>query len=134
VPEGQFPRILGLHHVRIPVTDPLVSRDWYINALGFSPLLVFEVEEGVLGVTIEHPSGVSIGLHKDRKRARSLSGSVVLSLAVSDLAAWAAHLERSGRSPVHLRDAHIGRCIHVPDPDGILISLHTPDWPSVDQA
>ena len=46
----------GLHGVRIPVTDALVSKDWYMTVLGLEPVLDLEEEQGVVGVVLRHPT------------------------------------------------------------------------------
>ena len=66
------PGIVGFHHVRLPVTDVFRSRDWYIETLGFRPMLVEETADGVLGVVLRHGCGAVIGLHQDAVRARSV--------------------------------------------------------------
>ena len=40
---------LGLHHVRVPVTDPWASRDWYNDVFGFISVLDLEEEYEVSG-------------------------------------------------------------------------------------
>jgi catechol 2,3-dioxygenase-like lactoylglutathione lyase family enzyme len=128
------PPIVGLHHLRIPVSDVLVCRDWYIGTLGFRPVLVEEDEDSVTGAVIEHPSGVIIGLHRAPELARSLRGFAVMGLAVDSVDEWASHLEALA-VPYHaFEDSHLGRCLAVEDPDGVVIELHTPDQPSVDEA
>lgn len=39
------PGICGVHHVKLPVRDPAISRDWYVRVLGFKQEVEF-VEEG----------------------------------------------------------------------------------------
>ena len=86
-PVTDRPAIVGLHHVRVPVSDVLVSRDWYIDVLGFDPMLVSEEETSVSGEALLHPSGLVVGLHIDPDAARALKGFCVLGLGVDTLAA-----------------------------------------------
>jgi catechol 2,3-dioxygenase-like lactoylglutathione lyase family enzyme len=51
------PEITGLHHIRLPVTDVLRSRDWYGEVLGFEPVLDLEEEDRLLGTSCSIPSG-----------------------------------------------------------------------------
>ena len=120
--------ISGVHGVRIPVSDPWASRDWYVAVLAFEPILDLEEADGVLGVLLRHPCGLEIGLHHDVPRARALAGFVLLSLVVPDrkaLDVCAAGFDeaRQPRSPVG--EGHVGWYLDVPDPDGILMRLHT---------
>ena len=50
--------IAGVHHIKVPVSDLLASRDWYAQVLGFVPVLDFENADELLGVVIETESGV----------------------------------------------------------------------------
>ncbi len=130
----RVPQIVGLHHVRLPVSNVLVSRDWYLDVLGFECVLVEEEEDRVTGVVLEHPSGVVIGLHEQPDRASALRGFVVVGLAVSDATEWVEYLDRCNVVHGQLDDRHLGQCLRVADPDGMLIELHTLDQPSADEA
>jgi catechol 2,3-dioxygenase-like lactoylglutathione lyase family enzyme len=96
------PTIIGLHHVKVPVGDVLRSRDWYAEVLGFTPVLEFEEEDRLIGVALQHPCGLTIGLHLDPKRAAVLCGFPTVALCVGDvddLVDWSAYLD--GRSIEH---------------------------------
>jgi len=126
--------IIGFHHVRVPVSDVLTSRDWYMDILDLGPLLVVEEEDRIRGVALEHPSGVVIGLHQDRERARALRGFVLIGLSVPDVAAWVRRLDQRCVAHGPPGQGHLGRYVRVADPDGILIELHTPAQPSAGEA
>jgi catechol 2,3-dioxygenase-like lactoylglutathione lyase family enzyme len=128
------PSVLALHHVRVPVTDVLVSQDWYSEVLGFRPTLVVEEENAVTGVVSVHPSGVVVGLHSAPKQAAALAGFAVIGLSVGDLRQWVAHLDAFGVSHSGITDGHLGECLRLRDPDGLVIELHTPYQPSADEA
>ena len=128
------PEVIGLHHVRVPVSDVLASRDWYAEALGLSPILVTEDEDMVTGVVMGHPSGVVVGLHFAPEIANALSGFAVIGLAVTDLEAWVLHLDGLGVAHSGIIDSHLGRCVRVDGPDGLVIDLNTPAQPSADEA
>lgn len=128
------PAIVALHHVRVPVSDVLVSRDWYVTVLGFTPMLVTEEETPDTGEALPHPSGLVVGLHIDPDAARALAGFCVLGLGVEDLSGWMDYLDHAGieRGPVGVgpRGSHVS----VVDPDGLVIELHTPVQPSTEDA
>jgi catechol 2,3-dioxygenase-like lactoylglutathione lyase family enzyme len=129
--------IAGLHHVRIPVAEPWRSRDWYSAAFGFVPVLDLERESGVVGVVVRHPSGLVVGLHEDPVRAAGLRGFAVLSLAVADpvqLESWAAAFDREGIDHGGICVGHLGHYLEVPDPDGIVVRLHSGAAPYAEEA
>jgi catechol 2,3-dioxygenase-like lactoylglutathione lyase family enzyme len=128
------PGIVGVHHVRLPVSDVLVSRDWYIDVLGFQSLLIEEDESGVVGIALHQPSGVVLGLHRDATRAAALRGFVAVAFGVADLGAWLTFLRQ--RHLVHAPpvDTHLGHSVRLEDPDGIIVELHTQSQPSAADA
>ena len=127
------PGILGLHHIRLPVSNVLVSRDWYAQNLGFLPILLEEDEE-VTGAVLAHPCGVVIGLHAAPEQARALRGFAIVGVVVEDVGEWASHLDALGIAHSDLDDAHLGSCLEVADPDGIVLELHTGVQPSAHDA
>jgi catechol 2,3-dioxygenase-like lactoylglutathione lyase family enzyme len=131
------PTIIGVHHVKVPVGDVLRSRDWYIEVLGFTPLLDFEEEDRLIGVALQHPCGFTIGLHLDPERAGVLCGFPTVALCVGDaddLMDWSVYLD--GRSIEHspILEGHLGSFIELEDPDGLLVQLHTKGQPAADEA
>jgi len=133
-PDAPAPDIIGMHHVRLPVSNVLLSRDWYSVVLGLAPILVAEDEEGVTGIVMRHRTGIIISLHCAPERAKALLGFAVLGLSVPDLAAWTRHLDRLGIGHSNPVDVHPGHRLEVVDPDGLVIELHTPRQPSADEA
>ncbi|MGP8059759.1 MAG: VOC family protein [Acidimicrobiales bacterium] len=129
----------GLHGVRIPVTDALVSKDWYMTVLGLEPVLDLEEEQGVVGVVLRHPTGFVIGLHQEPHRAGALRGFAVIGLTVTDrvqLERWRDELQRLGRAHGPLEAGHLGWFMDVPDPDGVVVRFHTgrPTSPDAEEA
>jgi catechol 2,3-dioxygenase-like lactoylglutathione lyase family enzyme len=91
------PRLCGVHHVKLPVTDVQASRDWYCRVLGFQPELDF-VEDGTLmGVGLSHPGGLRLALRCDRDRIAALVGFDPVALAVPGRAELDARRSRTAR-------------------------------------
>ena len=131
------PVVVGLHHVRLPVSDVWRSRDWYSATFDFEPCLSLEEEDRVVGVIVMHRSGLTLGLHHAPALARALHGfcSVALSIgAVDDLHDWCRHLDTLGVQHTAPAEGHLGWYAEVPDPDGLVIELHTIGQPSADEA
>jgi catechol 2,3-dioxygenase-like lactoylglutathione lyase family enzyme len=131
------PSITGLHHVRLPVTDVLVSRDWYVDVLGFESVLDHEEEDRVVGTVLQHPSGVVLGLHVDPRRAAALSGFVVVSLCAgpkSNLEHFSRCLDAAEVDHSAIQIGNLGWYLELADPDGILVEIHTSEQPAADEA
>ena len=129
--------IVGLHHVRLPVRDSWRSRDWYMDVLGFLPVLDVTEESGLVGVILRHPQGLILGLHEDAGRAASLSGFAVLGLALSgrdELEGWARRWDESDVAHGPVVKGHLGWYMDVPDPDGILVRIHSGEVPYAEEA
>ncbi len=129
---------VGLHHVRVPVSDVMRSRDWYIDVLGFEPCLSVEAEDHVIGVVVDHRSGLTLALHYQPALARALRGfsSVALSVGTVDATRtrWCGRLEEMGIDHTAPAEGHLGWYVEVPDPDGLVVELHTAGQPSADEA
>jgi catechol 2,3-dioxygenase-like lactoylglutathione lyase family enzyme len=126
-----------LHHVRLPVSDVMRSRDWFMDVFGFDPQLSVEEEDRVTGVVVGHRSGLTLGLHHAPALARALEGFCPVALSVSsvdELIRCCDRLETVGVRHSAPAEGHLGWYVEVPDPDGIIIELHTVDQPTVDEA
>ena len=113
------------------------SRDWYIDVFGFEPLLDLEEEDNVVGVVVRHRNGLTLGLHYAPTLARALDGFCPVALSVGafdDLIRWCAHLDALGASHSTAAEGHLGWYVEVPNPDGIIIQLHTTGQPTADEA
>jgi catechol 2,3-dioxygenase-like lactoylglutathione lyase family enzyme len=120
--------IVGVHHVRLPVSDIIRSRDWYASAFGFETRLTVEEEDRIAGVVAVHRSGVAIGLHAAPALAEALRGFCSVALSVgdrNDLTSWCEYLDALGVNHSGPTEGHVGWYVHVPDPDGLIIELHT---------
>jgi len=122
-------KILGMHHVRIPVSDPWRSRDWYISTFGFTAVLDLEDSDRVVGVLLRHPCGLVVSLHQDSSRAAAMAGFPLLGLTVADqmvVEECAAELTRLEQRHSRPQEGHVGWYVDVEDPDGIVVRLHSP--------
>ena len=132
------PLILGLHHVRLPVSDVLRSRDWYCDVLGFEPILDYMEEYRLVGVAVQHRVGVTLGLHLDPERAAALRGFAVVALRVAAPAVlqdWSRRLDELGVQHFPVVADHAGGwSMELVDPDGIGVQFHTMGHPTADDA
>src|SRR5689334_8670506 len=116
------PRLDGVHHVKIPVTDLHRSRAWYESRLGYEVYLEF-VEDGVLmGLAMRHPNGgPQVALRLDPERSAALGDFDFLAVGVPDRSALEALADRLSR----LGESHAG--VHPATVGWILPLLHDPD-------
>jgi hypothetical protein len=112
----------------------MVACNWLVDVFGFTPVLLEEEEDRILGAVVEHPSGVTLGLHHDPARSGALSGFVVVALATSDIAEWSDYLDRRGQQSSGIERHELGERVIVTGPAGLMIELHTIDQPSEDEA
>ena len=123
--------LAGFHHVKLPVSDVVRSRDWYARVLDLHIVLEF-VEEGILmGVALGDPAGtVSVALRHDPARAAAMAGFDPIALLVptcDELSAWEQRLNDLGAPHGGIITGHAGWVIvGLHDPDGIEIRLYTP--------
>lgn len=99
-----------------------------MSVFAFEPILDLQEEPGLVGVVLRHASGLVVGLHRDRVRAAGIRAFAILTLAVADRAALrasATRLDELGQPHTDLAEGHLGWYMDVPDPDGMLIRLHT---------
>ena len=131
-----MPSITGLNHVRLPVSDVGTSTDWYVTVFELETLLYNEEESGPIGAVLRHSSGFVVGLHLDPARARAMQGFAILGLTVddrSDLEWWIRRLDGLGMSHSGPLKGQLGWYLEVPDPDGIILQLHTGEQPNTEE-
>jgi len=96
-----------------------------------------EEENAVVGVVLRHQGGLTLGLHLDPSRARSLRGFAILGLSVPDsdgLTEWIRRLDDLAVNHGAPKEGHLGTYVDVPDPDGIIVRLHTGSAPDAEEA
>ncbi|MGO9029548.1 MAG: VOC family protein [Acidimicrobiales bacterium] len=128
--------ITGLHHVRLPVSNITASAEWYVATFGFEVILYEEEETRPVGAVLRHPSGVIVGLHLNRARSLALKEFSILGLAVAsrdDLEQWILRLDDLDTGHGSVLRGHVGWYVEVPDPDGIVVQLHTEGQPDVEE-
>lgn len=119
---SDVPRLDGVHHLKLPVSDLARSREWYESRLGYQVAMEF-VEGGVLmGVSMLHPNGgPTLALRLDPERADRAAGFDYFSFGVPDKETMDAIAER-------LRgfgEKHAG--VHFATRGWILPGTHDPD-------
>ena len=120
--------LVGLHHVRLPVSDVDRSGDWYAQVFGFEARLALEEEDRLVGIVVSHLSGLTLGLHHAPDLARALRGFCPFAFSIGpadELTRWCSHLDNLGVEHSAPTEGHLGWYVEVPDPDGIIIGLHT---------
>lgn len=127
---NEAPRLAGVHHVKLPVSDLDRSIAWYRRTLGYETVIEF-VEKGVrMGVAMQHPAGgPQLALRIDPERARAAAGFDYFSIGVPDKATieeLAARLSALGESHAGVHFATIGWILPgLHDPDGHDVKFYT---------
>ena len=52
-----IPRLAGVHHVKLPVSDLARSTEWYQVRLGYEPMVEFRESDELVGLGLRHPDG-----------------------------------------------------------------------------
>lgn len=132
------PSIIGVHHVKFPVSNLQQSRDWYERVLGLQVLVDFPDEDGVvrgLAGLLPGPPPVAVALREHPTAAAGAAGFDPVSFAVANrnaAMAWAEHLDHLGVEHSDVTEGTLGWALDIPDPDGIIIRLYSADRDEVD--
>jgi catechol 2,3-dioxygenase-like lactoylglutathione lyase family enzyme len=127
---SDIPRLDGIHHLKLPVTDLQRSLAWYRTHLGYQPMMEF-IEDGVvMGIAMTHPAGgPDLALRLDPDRAAAAAGGGVVALGVPGkdaLDALAAHLQTGGVSHAGVHRTPVGWILPgAHDPDGHEVRFYT---------
>ena len=116
------PRLAGVHHLKLPVTDLDRSRRWYTSRLGYEVVQEFH-EDGVLrGLLMAHRNGGPMfALRLDPGRARAAAGFDYFSIGVTDKHS----IDELARRLSDQGEEHAG--VHFATTGWILPMLHDPD-------
>jgi catechol 2,3-dioxygenase-like lactoylglutathione lyase family enzyme len=116
------PKLDGIHHVKLPVSDLARSCGWYESRLGYAAAIEF-VEKGTLmGVVMRHPNGgPDLALRLNPERAASAVGFDFFAIGVPSKEAMDELAERL----TALGETHAG--VHFASIGWILPELHDPD-------
>ena len=119
---SDVPRLDGVHHLKLPVSDLARSVAWYESRLGYEKTVEF-VEGGTLmGVGMRHPrGGPDLGLRLDPERAAVAAGFDYFAIGVPNRAAITELAERLSA----MGEEHAG--VHWASIGWILPLLHDPD-------
>lgn len=120
----------GFHHVKLPVSDVVRSRDWYQRVLGFEVVIEFVENDVLMGVALaDAAQSLSIALRHDPARAAALSGFDAVALGVpsrAEVKQWCVRLDDLDGAHGGVVTGHKGGSVlvGVHDPDGIEIRLY----------
>jgi catechol 2,3-dioxygenase-like lactoylglutathione lyase family enzyme len=122
--------ILGLHHIKIPVTDLPTSRFWYERVFDLEPLTEFrDDEDGVVrGVSYRAKGDLTLSLRENAPAARGFAGFDPFAIMLrgrSDIEHWAERLDELGVSHSAIVDAPIGYIMSCEAPDGLELRFYT---------
>lgn len=132
------PRLAGVHHLKLPVSDLERSRRWYESRLGYRVAIEF-VEDGVLmGVALAHPNGgPPIAIRLDPQRAAVAAGFDYFAIGVPDkptLDELAARLTELGDPHGGVHEASAGWILpFLHDPDGHEVRFYTVDQGAISE-
>lgn len=121
--------ILGLHHVKLPVTNLSRSRAWYERVFELEPNIEFPDGDGIVrGVSYRAKGGFALALRENPALALSMTGFDPLAIMVEsreDIEAWAHRLDDLGIDHSPVRAGAVGWLFSFDDPDGIQLKLYT---------
>jgi catechol 2,3-dioxygenase-like lactoylglutathione lyase family enzyme len=127
---SEAPRLDGIHHVKLPVTDLARSLDWYRSRLGYEVEIEFVESGQLMGISLRHPNGgPRLGLRLAPERARAAAGFDYFAIGVPDkraLEVLATRLQSFGEVNAGLHFATIGWILPgTHDPDGHEVRFYT---------
>jgi catechol 2,3-dioxygenase-like lactoylglutathione lyase family enzyme len=131
-PASGAPVVLGIHHLKFPVSDIDQSIAFYEAAFGAKRITALDHRrpDGVLfGVILAFPGiGTELELRLDPAAAKSQQGLDPLTLTVegaADLERWATHFQAKGLNHSPVLVGLVGWLLVVEDPDRRRIRLYT---------
>ena len=122
--------ILGLHHMKIPVSDLRASRQWYERVFELETLTEFrDDEDGVVrGVVYRAKGDLVLSLRENEAAAKGVAGFDPFAIMLrgrDDIEFWARRLESLAVDHEPIIDATIGYILAFDDPDGLQLRFYT---------
>jgi catechol 2,3-dioxygenase-like lactoylglutathione lyase family enzyme len=121
--------ILGIHHVKVPVSDLVRSRAWYERVFDLEPLVEFRDDDGVVrGVSYRSKGDLSLALRENGEAAKGAAGFDFFAIMLygrPDIESWATRLDELGVARSEIIEATIGFVLTFEDPDGIQLRFYT---------
>jgi catechol 2,3-dioxygenase-like lactoylglutathione lyase family enzyme len=123
--------ILGVHHIKIPVTDLVRSRAWYERVFDLEPFIEWPDDEGVVrGVSYRSKGDLALALREHPESARGFAGFDPFAMMLrgrSDVDHWATRLDELGVVHEPVLTIPIGYMLAFDDPDGLQLRFYTLD-------
>jgi len=124
--------ILGMHHIKIPVTDIVRSRAWYERLFELETLREFRDDhDGVVrGVSYCAKGDFSLALRENPEAARGMAGFDPFAIMLrgrADVDHWVQRLDDLGIAHAPVIEAAIGFILAFDDPDGLQLRFYTLD-------
>ena len=122
--------ILGLHHIKVPVSDLPRSREWYERVFDLEPLTEFrDDEDGVVrGVSYRSKGDLALALRENAAAAKGIAGFDPFAIMLrgrADIEAWVQRLDELGVAHSPVIEATIGYILTFDDPDGLQLRFYT---------
>ncbi len=128
------PRVIGLHHAGVSVTDLAISEAWYGRVFGLRRIRKVElpgVTKVVLSADGQRPL-LSLNVHdanfgEDFVESRTgLDHFAFLVSGPEELAWWQSHFEALGVEHSEIKESPFGGLIVLRDPDNIQLEVFAP--------
>ena len=123
--------ILGVHHVKLPVTDMVRSRAWYERVFALEPLQEWPDDDGIVrGVSYRAKGGLALALREHPVVAKGITGFDPLAIMLrgrADIDFWVARLQELGIAYEGPFEIPIGWMMAFSDPDGLQLRFYTLD-------
>jgi catechol 2,3-dioxygenase-like lactoylglutathione lyase family enzyme len=122
--------VLGIHHIKIAVSNLAASRQWYERLFELEPLTELrDDEDGVVrGVVYRSMGNLVLSLRENPSAARGMAGFDPFAIMLHGRAGiehWAARLDDVGVAHAPIIDAPIGYIMSFDDPDGLELRFYT---------